>query len=163
MSAPPLDEVCSSSAILNSKFPVRTLEFVHYQHDLYIFLQFLWPSARVLVHFNKVFSVTWKRCPHFCHLKTKLDWKTFCPSRLLCKVNCSKNEICRFVSHRKIEKYIPKLIILIRCQVVVNNKLSLLLWRTDIYTSTFQRQVARACLFQGHVTCALYALSYPFL
>ena len=133
MSVPPLDEVCSSSAILNSKFLIRTLEFVYYQHDLYIFLQFLCHSVQVIVHFDKVFSVTWKRCQHSCHLRTKFEWKAFCSSRLLCKVNGSKKEICRFVSHKKIAKCIPKLILLIRFQVVVNDILPLPLWRTYIY------------------------------
>ena len=89
--------------------------------------------------------MTGKHCPHFCHLKTKLDWKAFFPSQLLCKVNGSKNEIWRFVSHKKIAKCIPKLILLMRYQVTVNNKLSLHLRRTLIYNSTFQRQLARVC------------------
>jgi hypothetical protein len=105
----------------------------------------LCPSVQVLLHFDKIFSVTGKHCPHFCHLKTKLDWKAFFPSQLLCKVNGSKNEIWRFVSHKKIAKCIPKLILLMRYQVTVNNKLSLHLRRTLIYNSTFQRQLARVC------------------
>jgi hypothetical protein len=51
---------------------------------------------------------------------------------------------CRFVRHRRIGKFISKLILAsyvrMRCQVVLDNEHSLYLWKTHPYTSTAERQ-----------------------
>jgi hypothetical protein len=76
MSVPPLDEVCSSSAILYSNFPIRTLEFVHYQHDRYIFLQFC--ALLYKFFYTLIKSCQWlEKLPTFLSLKDEAWVKSF--------------------------------------------------------------------------------------
>jgi hypothetical protein len=62
MSVPPFPEVCPSSATLSSMFLISTLEFVHYQCDLYIFLKFCALLCEFLYTLMKSFQWILRSC-----------------------------------------------------------------------------------------------------